>query len=112
MGKRCFMQRNLRRIVLQQVMNTGGVEGLFIKTLLEELKRPVKEVTLQTHSSSGKAAASRRGLGRLRHLRVKELWMQDKVKAGEITIESVKGDAHAADMLTKPLPRGRIWMLA
>ncbi len=55
-------------------LNVGGVESLYVKTLLEEIsKTSTTAVTLYTDSSSGKATLQRRGFGRLRHLRVKDL---------------------------------------
>ena len=43
----------------------------------------------------------RKGLGKIRHLEVSQLWLQDKVNKGEIQVKKVKGDINPADALTK-----------
>ena len=45
--------------------------------------------------------ASRRGLGKIRHIEVHQLWVQDKVASGEVEVRKVDGKANLADMLTK-----------
>ena len=58
---------------------------------------------LYTDSSSGKSFASRRGVGKIRHIDVKELWLQQEVKDGRVKLFKVAGDANPADILTKYL---------
>ena len=41
------------------------------------------------------------GLGQVRHIEVTTLWLQDKVRTGEIMIEKVGGKINIADALTK-----------
>ena len=45
----------------------------------------------------------RRGLGKVRHLAVADLWIQDKVKCGEVSLSKVLGLDNPADLLTKYL---------
>ena len=45
--------------------------------------------------------ARRRGLGRVRHLDVEDLWVQTKVRDGHIDLLKVKGSENPADILTK-----------
>ena len=47
----------------------------------------------------------RRGLGRIRHLATADLWIQDRLRTGDFTLEKVLGAENAADMLTKHLNR-------
>ena len=47
----------------------------------------------------------RRGLGRVRHLDVEDLWVQEKLRNNEIQIEKVAGTENIADALTKHLAR-------
>ena len=44
----------------------------------------------------------RRGLGKLRHLELKWLWVQDAVKEGRVKLKTVRGTENVADHLTKP----------
>ena len=61
------------------------------------------EMTLevQTDSSAAKGIASRRGVGRVRHLHTGLLWVQQRVQSGEIKIVKIKGTENAADLGTK-----------
>ena len=47
--------------------------------------------------------ANRQGIGKIRHLEVRFLWMQDLAKQGAITVRKVKGHLNPADVLTKPM---------
>ena len=53
------------------------------------------------NGSAAKGIASRRGLGKVRHIEVNQLWIQDKVAQGEIELVKVPGNANSADALTK-----------
>ena len=43
----------------------------------------------------------RQGLGKVRHLAVADLWIQDAVKSGIIKLSRVEGEKNPADILTK-----------
>ena len=47
----------------------------------------------------------RKGLGKIRHLAVADLWIQDKVRAKDFELEKVLGAKNPAEMLTKDVPR-------
>ena len=51
---------------------------------------------------------ARKGMGRVRHIEVGELWIQDAVKRGMLTMKKVKGDDNPAGILTKHVDRGKI----
>ena len=48
----------------------------------------------------------RRGLGRMRHIQTRYLWIQERVGANHISISAVAGTKNPADILTKPGIRG------
>ena len=54
-------------------------------------------------STAGLAVVNKRGPGRLRHLEVKQFWLQDEVRAGRLHLYHIDGADNVADMLTKPL---------
>ena len=58
---------------------------------------------LRLHSDSTAAigVCRRRGLGRIRHLAVADLWLQDKIKSNELSVHKVAGKDSPADVLTK-----------
>ena len=45
----------------------------------------------------------RRGNGKLRHVRVGMLWVQERVEDGDLNIPKVKGEDNPADLMTKHL---------
>ena len=42
-----------------------------------------------------------RGLGKVRHLELEQLWIQDKVSSGESEVRKVKSEDNKDDVLTK-----------
>ena len=58
-------------------------------------------IEIKEDSSAGKGIASRRGLGKLKHIDIKELWIQEKVSNGHLKITKVPGTINLADALTK-----------
>ena len=58
---------------------------------------------LGTDSSAAKSFVNRRGLGKMRHLQVRDLWLQKKVRQGGIVIHKVLGVSNPADLMTKIL---------
>ena len=59
-------------------------------------------VRLRVDSSAAKSIASRIGLGRVRHLEVKFLWLQAVVCDKRLEVRKVHGTQNPADILTKP----------
>ena len=45
--------------------------------------------------------ARRKGLGKIRHLDVTDLWIQDRIRSKAITLDKVLGTENMADVLTK-----------
>ena len=60
-------------------------------------------IVLATDSSAAKQFVSRQGLGKMRHLQIRDLWLQREVSEGRIKVVKVKGDHNPADLLTKVL---------
>ena len=68
--------------------------------MLQDLGSSVR-VCVMTDSSAAKGMASRKGLGKVRHIEVNQLWVQQKVSAGEIELKKAEGAKKVADALTK-----------
>ena len=58
-------------------------------------------VEIEEDSTAAKGIASRRGLGKPKHVDIKELWVQQKVAAGDLKLTKVPGTGNLADALTK-----------
>ena len=54
------------------------------------------------------ASAGDGGLGKLRHLAVADLWVQDRVRAGDFILTKVLGSLNPADILTKHTDRATL----
>ena len=60
------------------------------------------EIRLWADSSAAKSIAIRKGLGKMRHLAIPQLWLQDAVRDGLFTLRKVAGTENPANVLTKP----------
>ena len=78
----------------------GASTGLGISSVLGDLGHKVKAI-IHTDSSAAKSPASRKGLGKARHIEVNQLWIQEKVGDGVLEIRKEKGTENIADALTK-----------
>ena len=59
-------------------------------------------------SSAALAVVNRKGCGKLRHVRVGQLWVQQLTEDDEVKFRKVLGDENPADLSTKYLTRLRI----
>ena len=78
---------------------------LGFKSLLADLGIEPARCELYTDSSAALGVANRTGLGKLRHLAVHLLWLQEKVRSSEICMHKVPGSHNPADVLTKHVPQ-------
>ena len=56
---------------------------------------------IHSDASAALGVVNRTGVGKLRHIRVQFLWIQDKVRLGELEVKKVPGKENPADLLTK-----------
>ena len=88
-------------------MNLGACEGRYIQQLLGEMNIETK-IILMSDSQSACRTTVKRGPGRMRHLDIKELWLQGEVRDGHIEVKHVPGETNPADLLTKQLPQKKL----
>ena len=74
---------------------------LGFRSLLADLGVVPASCHLHTDSSAALGVANRTGIGKIRHLAVHLLWLQEKVKNGDIQMYKVPGSCNPADVLTK-----------
>ena len=88
-------------------LTRGASAGLLVKGVLAELGR---EVTLDclTDSSAAKGITARRGVGKVKHLDLRELWLQDKTENKELRVLKEGTATNWADIGTKALDGSRI----
>ena len=68
----------------------------------------VVNVDLLSDSSACRGICARSGIGKVKHMAVQLLWLQDAVKSGVIRMRSVRGDLNVADLMTKFMSRPTI----
>ena len=88
-------------------MVKGGSVGIGTRSVLQDMGVN-KGIRLSTDASAAKGIASRKGLGKVRHIEVNQLWLQDKVGKGEIEVKKVSGGTNIADALTKHVASEKI----
>jgi hypothetical protein len=78
--------------------------GIGIAEVLKELRAEVKLVIF-TDSVAAKGIVMRRGAGRVKHLSVKQLWVQEVVRDRDVGICKVPRDLNPADLMTHACSR-------
>eukprot|EP00969_Alexandrium_andersonii_P322678 14256960-Alexandrium_andersonii.AAC.1 len=65
-------------------MVRGALRALGKAAMVQDMGFEGIKVRLGTDSSAAKGVASRKGLGKARHVEVFQLWLQEKVQEGRI----------------------------
>ena len=87
---------------------SGICKGASIGLGLQSVARDLGfEWTLCVHSDATAVIGicRRKGLSKIRHLAVADLWIQDKVRAKYLNLKKVLGADNPADMMTKHINR-------
>ena len=86
--------------MLNGVVKATGLQAMAAELGVKGLGGPIG---LYTDSTAAKSFASRRGLGRVRHVETRRLWLQREVAEGRVRVHKVLGTENPADVLTKYL---------
>ena len=87
-------------------MVRGATEGEGFASVLKDFGTGA-HIHLHSDASAAIGITQRQGLGKIRHLSVADLWIQQKIRRGEIAIAKVLGTLNSSDLLTKPMARPR-----
>ena len=77
----------------------AAIESIGAKDLYEDPGRTVG-CLIQTDSSAAKGIAGREGCGKLKHLSVKQLWIQEVIQDKRVDIQKIARELNSADALT------------
>ena len=80
----------------------GGTESLGTQAVLEDFGRKVR-IKMVSDATAAIGMAKRQGLGRVRHLAVADLWIQQRIQKGDIAVAKIDGRQNPADAYTKVL---------
>ncbi len=86
--------------MIEVVTRARGLLTLASELGFEDLSNVVK---LGTDSAAAKSFVCRRGLGRMRHLQIRDLWLQKEVGDSRVEVSKVLGEHNPADLMTKIL---------
>ena len=86
-------------------MVEGVLRAVGLKNVGREIGLDVvdSEMLLATDSSAAKGFVSRRGGGRMRHMEVRWLWLQEEVRKGRVVMQKINGKINPGDVMTKYL---------
>ena len=80
----------------------GAAEGIGLRSCLADFGVHV-QVLIRSDATAAMGIVKREGLGRVRHLAVADLWVQQRYKRGDIQLHKWPGPANPADLMTKGL---------
>ena len=63
------------------------------------------DLVIKSDAVAAIGIVKRQGLGRVRHLAVADLWVQQRAKQKEVFYKKLEGTKNTSDMLTKPVDR-------
>ena len=86
---------------------TRGVAAGLMSQQVSEVMNFKLPLVARTDSSAGKGVASRVGVGKVKHLSLRELWLQDVVQQGRVVIRKEPTKTNVADLGTKALTGAR-----
>lgn len=88
-------------------LSKGGTIGIGLQSLCLDLGLSL-QLRLHSDSTAAIGVRRRRGLGKIRHLAVADLWLQDRIQAGQLSLHKVLGADNPADAMTKFVERTRL----
>ena len=82
----------------------GTTEALGLKALVEDLGEEIK-VSVKSDATAAIGIVGRVGLGKVRHLCVSDLWVQQAARSGRVSYSKIPGQLNPADLFTKALDK-------
>ena len=80
----------------------GSTQAIGLRSVAADLGTSY-DLHLYTDATAAIGICRRRGLGKIRHLSVGDLWIQDKIKCRDFRLSKVLGTENPADLFTKHL---------
>ena len=87
----------------------GAAQALGLQSLLRDLGWNLR-IRIHSDATAAIGICRRKGIGKIRHLATTDLWIQDKVRSGAITLQKVLGSENPADSMTKYVDRRTLEM--
>ena len=87
---------------------SGVSDAIMLARLIAWMNVSKTTIHLHTGSSGAKGILMRQGVGKVRHLSIRILWLQDLISSGQVKLSTVPGALNPADIGTKRLPCNRL----
>jgi len=84
--------------LVEAVLRAKGLITVALELGFTSLRTEVKAAT---DSSAAKSFLSRRGLGKMKHIEIRDLWLQEEVLKGQVEVMKVLGTENPANLMTK-----------
>ena len=82
----------------------GAANAIGLRSVARDLGIPFK-IRVRSDATAALGIARRLGIGKIRHLDTSLLWIQQKLKDGDLVVDKVLGTDNPADCLTKHVDR-------
>jgi hypothetical protein len=82
----------------------GACAAVFLSTFMNEVRLPAGVPELGTDSAAGIGMASRLGPARVKHIQMKQLFVQQLINAKRVALRKIPGKDNSSDIGTKVLP--------
>ena len=82
----------------------GATHGIGLRSMALDIGIEL-QIHLRTDATAAIGMSRQLGVRRVRHLDTSLLWLQNKVRSGDIALHKVPGSSNCADMLTKHVDR-------
>ena len=82
----------------------GTVEVLGLSAVAAELELDFGVPRVGSDASAARGMAARHGFGKVKHLELKHLWLQEAVRAKRVVVVKEHTTTNLADLFTKHLP--------
>ena len=90
-------------------LSTATQEAVWLRRMLADLQANPKEPTVMQEDNNGAIALAKNPVShaRTKHIDIRYHYVREAVQDGIISLTYCPTEEMAADLLTKPLPRGR-----
>lgn len=85
-------------------LNKAAAQAMGLRSLHNDMGISL-EIRLHTDATTGRAIATRRVLGKVRYIAVNELWLQEKIANGQLSLLKIKNKFDLADIFTTYLSK-------
>ena len=91
--------------MIEAVTRAKALRSLAVEVGFVDLENVVH---IGTDSSAAKSFVGRQSLGKMKHLEIRDLWLQKEVKEGKVVVHKVLGTENPSDLGTKILNAAEI----